>query len=399
MATEERKDNTKNVIEGEVLQPGTTEIVQIGKVPTLPKAIKEEEAESLRRRAAEIAKQLETASGSKELEAVDSISNLGIQTQRHAASELNLLKGRVGDMLSREGAAGGVTKDMTELRIALRQINPHELAPKGFFDRLAGKVPFGRQLKSLQGVVEKIAIRYEPVSNQISVIEVRLREGRAMLVKDNVELRKLYEHVESQQLPLQKNAYLGELLMQELEGLIQRTEDPIKRERIRNVLYDVSMRIQDLRTMETVHEQFFVSIEMTRQNNTRLGQTVERTLNLSTNVIMVGLAIQMALARQKRVLEAAQRTREFLGNVIVANAATIKRHTAEIGDAYNNPIIAIDKLAQAQSDLIEAIETADRLREQGINSAKESIVKLSQMAEEMRLKAGALKEPEKSVEA
>ena len=69
------------------------------------------------------------------------------------------------------------------------------------------------------------------------------------------------------------------------------------------------------------------------------------------------------------------------------------------GDAYNSPVIAIDKLAQAQNDLIEAIETAGRLREQGIDSAKENITKLSQMAEEMRQKAGALKEPEKSVEA
>ncbi|MFH1560709.1 MAG: toxic anion resistance protein [Chloroflexota bacterium] len=399
MAIEERKDNNENVIEGEVVQPGTTEIVPVGKVPTPPKVIKEEEAESLRQSAAEIAKQLETASGSRELEAVDSISNLGIQAQRAAASELNLLRGRVGDMITREGAGGAVTKDMAELRIALRQINPHELAPKGFLDRLAGTVPFGRQLKSLQQVVEKIALRYEPVSKQISVIEVRLREGRAMLVKDNVELRKLYEHVESQQLPLQRNAYLGELLMQELERLIQRTEDPVKRERITNVLYDVSMRIQDLRTMETVHEQFFVSIEMTRQNNTRLGQTLERTLSLSTNVITVGLAIQMALARQKRVLEATQRTQEFLGNVVVANASAIKRHTAEIGDAYNNPVIAIDKLAEAQNDLIEAIETADRVRQQGIDSTKENITKLSQLAEEIRQKASALKEPEKSVEA
>jgi uncharacterized protein YaaN involved in tellurite resistance len=387
------------MIKGEVVQPSTTEIVQAGKVPTPPKVLNYEEVESLRRSAAEIAKQLETASGSKELETVDSISNLGIQTQRDAASELNLLRGRVGDMLTREEAGGAVTKDMADLRIALRRINPNELAPKGFIDRLAGTVPFGRQLKSLQQVVEKIALRYEPVSQQISVIEVRLREGRAMLVKDNIELRKLYEHVESQQLPLQKNAYLGELLIQELEGLIQRTEDPVKRERITNVLYDVSMRIQDLKTMETVHEQFFVSIEMARQNNARLGHTVERTLSLSTNVITVGLAIQIALARQKRVLEATQRTREFLGNVVMVNATAIKCHTAEIGDAYNNPIIAIDKLFQAQNDLIEAIETADRLRQQGIDSATENITKLSQLAEEIRQKASALKEPEKSVEA
>jgi len=112
--------------------------------------------------------------------------------------------------------------------------------------------------------------------------------------------------------------------------------------------------------MEAVHIQFFVSIDLSRENNTRLGQSVERTLTLAINVVTVGLAIQVALARQRRVLEATQRTREFLGNVIVANAAAIKQHTEEIGDVYNNPVIAIDKIAQAHNDLIEAMDTVDR---------------------------------------
>ena len=165
-----------------------------------------------------------------------------------------------------------------------------------------------------------------------------------MLTRDNVELRKLYEQVESQQPAVRKNAYLGELLMQELQELMERTAEPRMKEKIQSALHDVAMRVQDLRTMEEVHSQFFVSIDMTRQNNTRLGQAVERTLALATNVVTVGLAIQVALARQKRVLEATQRTREFLGDMIVANAETIKRHTQEIGDVYNEPVIAVEKL-------------------------------------------------------
>ena len=95
--------------------------------------------------------------------------------------------------------------------------------------------------------------------------------------------------------------------MQHLSDLRERTEDPLKTERIRNVLHDVSMRVQDLRPMEAVYIEFFVSIEMTRQNNNRLGQSVERTLALGTNVVLIGLATQMALSRQKRVLEATRR--------------------------------------------------------------------------------------------
>jgi len=69
-------------------------------------------------------------------------------------------------------------------------------------------------------------------------------------------------------------------------------------------MHDLSMRVQDLRTMDEVFLQFFISIDLTRQNNARLVQAVERTLTLATNLVAVGLAIQTALFRQKRVIDA-----------------------------------------------------------------------------------------------
>ena len=219
-----------------------------------------------------------------------------------------------------------------------------------------------------------------------------------MLARDNIELRKLYEQVETQQLPIQKNAYMGELVMQQLDELLERTDDTLKVERVRNALFDVSMRVQDLRTMEEVHAQFFVSIEMTRQNNNRLGQSVERTLALGSNVVMVGLALQSALTRQKRVLVATQRTQEFLGNLIVANAASINRHTQEIGDLYKNPVIAMDKITQAHNELIEAMDNADRLKQEGIEEARKNITELNRLSAEMTERSQGLRD-QREVEA
>jgi uncharacterized protein YaaN involved in tellurite resistance len=131
---------------------------------------------------------------------------------------------------------------------------------------------------------------------------------------------------------------------------------------------------------------------MTRENNTRLGQAVDRTLALATNTLMVGLAIQSALARQKRVLEATQRTREFLGELVVTNAAAIKQHTAEIGDVYNNPVIAIDKLQQAHDDLIAALDAASRLKTEGIDQARTNIAKLRELSTQLETKVQGLPE-------
>jgi uncharacterized protein YaaN involved in tellurite resistance len=380
---QDQKENTG------LVQVNNQQIAPVGVQESKPpKGVSEDERQELEARAIEVVRHLEDAGGARELELVDQISGLGIQAQRGASTELQLLRGRVGDILTRDGPGAQVSKDLVDLRLALNQIDARDVGQVGFTRWMVGKLPFVRDpaLKLL----EKIAVRFEPVYRQGVVIESRLRDGRAMLVRDNVELRKLYEQVESQQLPIQKNAYFGGLVMEQLSQLLERTDDPTRRERIRNLLHDVSMRVQDLRTMEEVHGQFFVSIEITRQNNNRLGQSVERTLALGTNVVMVGLAIQSALARQRRVLEANRKTREFLGNLIVANAAAIKQHTEEIGDIYNDPVIAIEKITQAHNDLIETMNTADRLRLEGIVAARENIAKLAKMSAELEERSRGL---------
>ncbi len=373
----ERMDESKDLV-------ATSEwtVESIGaKQPQPPQGMSQEEQKQLKERALALVDELVDAGGSREMELADSISGIGIQSQRRAGMDLELLKVRMGEILSQDGAGAQISKELVSLRITLDQISPHLSGKAALAGRVMGRLPFFGS--SAQRTLQKIAIRYEPVSQQVTQIEQRLRDGRAVLARDNVELRKLYEQIEEQQPPIRKNAYMAELVMQQLSDALRNTEETLKSERIRNVLHDVAMRAQDLRTMEEVHIQFFVSIEMTRQNNNRLGQSVERTLALGTNVVMVGLALHVALERELTVMRATQRTREFLGDLIMANADAIKRHTEEIGDVYNSPVIAIEKITRAHNDLIEAMNIADRLKQEGIDSARVNIAKLNQLSAEL----------------
>jgi uncharacterized protein YaaN involved in tellurite resistance len=385
------QDSAQKQVEGGTGDAGIkpTDLVEIGG-PRPPKGMSEEEAQKVKNEATDLVKRLSAASGSKELEILDSLSNMGMQAQRNAAGYLDLLKGRVSTFLADGGPSREIADGMRELRITLDQIDPHA-NPRTIWDRLYNIFPFFGMRNPVR-LLQKIALRYEPVSRQVTVIETRLRDGRTMLVRDNIELRKLFEQLEAQQPAIQRTAYLGELLMAHLNQILQNTPDAMKREKIRAGLHDVTMRVQDLRTMEEVHVQYFVSIEMSRQNNNRLGQAVDRTLTLSTNVITVGLALQSALIRQRTVMEATKRTREFLGTLIAANAASIKTHTQEIGDLYINPVIAMDKITQAHNDLIEAMDAADRLRQEGINVATENIAKLSNLSATLMQRAASLLE-------
>src|SRR5262249_43308882 len=139
-----------------------------------------------------------------------------------------------------------------------------------------------------------------------------------------------------------------------------------------------------LLTMQEVHVQYFVSIELTRQNNQRLAQAVDRTVALATNVVTVGLAIQAALVRQREVKEATERTRQFLGELVTANAAAIRKQTEEIGNLYQDPVIAMDKLTQAHHDLIAALDIAAKLRQDGLDTARRNIAELTVLTDDLQ---------------
>jgi len=339
------------------------------------------EVTEARRQADELVRCVRDSDGSDQLAAIDEVGSIGITSQRNAGRQLDLIRLRMSTLFDGRGPSKSLANELVSLRVVLDNIDPSR-GGRGFTG-LRRILPFTRN-KSMLRVLKKIAVRYEPATKQITVIETKLREGRSMLVRDNVELRRLYEDIEGQQEAIKRQTYLGQLLLQQLEQLpVDDDDDPLQRDRLLAARHDVASRVQDLLTMQEVHVQYFVGIELTRQNNQRLGQAVDRTLTLATNVVTVGLAIQAALIRQREVQEATERTRKFLGELIVSNATAIRRQTEEIGDLYQDPVIAMDKLTQAHHELLAALDAASKLREQGLDTARRNIDELGVLTHEL----------------
>ena len=71
---------------------------------TIPDGVDAQEASEIKRKAVQVVAQLREASGSKELEVIDAITAVGMQSQRQAGRDLDLLRVHVGDMMGREGS-------------------------------------------------------------------------------------------------------------------------------------------------------------------------------------------------------------------------------------------------------------------------------------------------------
>ena len=83
-----------------------------------------DEEREIEARAADIARQIEAASGANEMEILDSVANVGLEAQKRGGRELDGLRVRISQMLSADGVASQVTKDLVDLRLELARIAP-----------------------------------------------------------------------------------------------------------------------------------------------------------------------------------------------------------------------------------------------------------------------------------
>ncbi len=313
------------------------------------------------------------------------VSAMGVREQQKASSEIGLLRTRVGTLLSQlDGEGAEIPKILVQLRHTMDEINPQVLGQPSGISKWLGKAP------AVGKVLKRIAAKYESVQTQIDQIMNGLRHGKDKLLQDSAELEQLYHQVQVAQQGVQQAAYVGEMLMERIEQGTPDADDVVQRQKLQSMAHRVAMRVQDLRTMEQVNLQFFVSIDMTLQNNDTLCEQIDRTVMVTRSLLTVGLMIQSALASQKQIATAVKQVQDSTAAMLEANAAAIGNQTREIGEMQNNPVIALDRVKNAYESLVSAMDEMEQIRAAGTEKAKSGIAELSRMSAALEPKVEAL---------
>ncbi|MFQ5796085.1 MAG: toxic anion resistance protein [Candidatus Bipolaricaulia bacterium] len=381
-----QEERTPEQEEGTLQETDVPAVPEVDVTPTPPANLSDEDQESVEKEVSQLV--VEVQESEKGLQLTNRLGSIGAKEQKRSSAKINLLKTKVGDLLNEvEGEGGAIPRNLIELRKTMDEINPHVLSekPRGVVSRVLRKVP------KIGDILADIAVKYESVQTQIDGIINGLRAGKDQLLQDSIELDELYQQVKEAQFGIQRYAYFGELFMQKLQELHDQSDNSAEREKLSAAIHRGAMRVQDLRTMEQVNYQFFVSIDLTVQNNTNLSDSIDRTVMVTTSLLVVGLAIQAAMARQKKITKAVQQTQEYASEMLAANAAAIRQQTQEIGDLQNNPVLALEKVAAAYDDLMATLDETERIRKEGTTQAREGIKQLTQMSQKLESKAEALR--------
>lgn len=355
------------------------------KVVAVTADLTEEEKEQLNDKADEIMNEI--VHSDAEHSARQRAAEIGKEQQAGSRERFELLEKRLSDQMDRiKSDEEGIPKSLSELRETMSALNPNSVGQqeegvKGYLYQTLDAVPFLGDWAT--DAMEEIAERYDSVQDQIDDIIDQLEDGKERLKNDVAELEQLYQQVENQQGEVQQQIYVGEQLAQRLKDKIDEAEDETERKKFEQALHRVQRRVEDLRAIEQANMQYIVSLDTTMENNVRLMETVDRTVDVTKSLLDTGLSIQVALDRQKRTMEQVNATQEYTSRLLEQNSEQIREST-EIVEMQNESVLDIDRMENAFRNLESAMNEMEEARSRGLETAEQNIKRLSSMSSELQ---------------
>jgi uncharacterized protein YaaN involved in tellurite resistance len=330
--------------------------------------------EKAKQRASQLVTQVKEKSGPALMRAMDSI---GADAQKKMTAANDLMSQNVGVLLKNLDGKSPTGEKLLELRSTMDELNPHSLRNSWWFSWM----PSGIKRKAIAKFVHK----YEPLQSHVNSIMNGLRAGKDELLEVSIDLEHQYEEIKGAQMQIKEDISVGEILIEEIEKLEAGVDssDIQETQKLASGKNKAARRVRDLRTMEQAAVQFFISIDQTVATNELLSEQIDSALTVGPMVMTNALRIQAALAKQDTVNKAIQQFQDGLGEMMAQNAAAVNKAAQEVGDLYNNPVIALEKLEEGFDQLMLAVNTANQTMANSTAKAREASARLAEMTAEL----------------
>ncbi len=290
-----------------------------------------------------------------------------------------------------DGALQSVrTKDMGEtgqvLTSLLVELKSNSEEKKSFFGKIFG---------SAEKNFERLKTQYSTTEANIDRIVKLLEDHEEQLLKDIVQLDKLYDknklyfkevsmYIEAGKLALEK---AKNETLPELEAKARETgsvEDTQAAQDYADMITRFEKKIYDLELSRTVCLQSAPEIRMVQNSDTIMSEKIRSTI---VNVIPMWKT-QMVLAlnnyHTQKAIEAQQAVTEATNEMLKKNAESLHQSSVETAKASERGIVDIETLQHTNQELISALDEIIEVQENGRVARAEAEKELARIEQELK---------------
>lgn len=254
---------------------------------------------------------------------------------------------------------------------------------------------FGKIFGSAEKNFERLKTQYSTTEANIDRIVKLLEEHEEQLLKDIVQLDKLYDknklyfkevsmYIEAGKLALEK---AKTVTLPELEAKAKETgsvEDTQAAQDYADMITRFEKKIYDLELSRTVCLQSAPEIRMVQNSDTIMSEKIRSTI---VNVIPMWKT-QMVLAlnnyHTQKAIEAQQAVTEATNEMLKKNAEALHQSSVETARASERGIVDIETLQHTNQELISALDEIIEIQENGRVARAEAEKELARIEQELK---------------
>lgn len=309
------------------------------------------------------------------------IHKIGEPLQRKLATQSQMLREPMTALMKDAEDGGTVAKGLLSLQGEVNKINPNRV------DFSMGTIR--RILCMLPGIGTPLAnwfAKYQAVDSVIKDIMKSLDSGRDQLERDNHTLRDDQMRMRELTFQLQDYIILAQTIDTKLQNEVSNGTN-INEERKKfieeEILFPIKQRILDLQQQLAVNQQGVLATEVIIRNNRELIIGVNRAINVTVTALNTAATLQIALQRQKKVLEGVQAVTETTNDLIAGTAEQLKQQGTAIQKQASETMLDITTLKQAFQDVELALQDISEFRRNALPKMAESITEMDEITGRM----------------
>ncbi|MCG6659703.1 toxic anion resistance protein [Halomonas campisalis] len=324
------------------------------------------------------------------------VDEMGLELQQQAAHQSAMLQTPLRKLAHHGDDGGPVAQALVDLRGKMQALDPrqHRLST-GRLDRVLAKIPgAGSRL-------QRYFRKFENAQQALDAIIADLEAGRDMLHRDNLTLGDDQEALREILAGLNRQIALGRLIDRRLHQAVSRLDDDSPRRRFieEELLFPLRQRIVDLQQQVAVSQQGVLALEVIIRNNRELMRGVDRAIHVTVSALTVAIAVALALANQRLVLDRVESLNATTSEMIAGTAKALRHQGVEIQTRASSALLDMQSLEEAFGDVMAAIDDLSRYRQEALPQLDDQINRLGTLARQggeaiERLQRGSEAQPE-----
>ncbi|MCC5811918.1 MAG: toxic anion resistance protein [Ectothiorhodospiraceae bacterium] len=303
------------------------------------------------------------------------VDHMGIETQRQAARRSSLLETPIRQLADQEREGGGpVARALLDLRGKMRELDPNRnnLRP-GALARVMSFIP------GVGNHLQRYFRKFETAQQALDAIIGDLEQGQDVLRRDNLTLADDQQGLRESLGELHTQIELGKRIDQRLQQAAGETTDERRRFIEEELLFPLRQRILDLQQQYAVSQQGVLALEVVIRNNRELIRGVDRAINVTVSALNVAVAVALALANQRLVLDRVRALSDSTSELIAGTAQALRQQGTDIHARASDSVLDMERLEQAFSDVLAAIDEVNRYRREALPDMERQIGSLEHM--------------------